>query len=60
MTRLADSDPGSRDQQGRLQLLGLGWYFRSPSKQTSFGPERRRSTDFFYGEEIRTHNYTAT
>jgi len=55
MTRLADCPPVSHDQQGRLLLLGLGWYFWSPSKQASVGPERRRSTDVF-NEEMRTHN----
>ena len=30
-----------------ILLLGLGWYFRSPSEQTSVGPERCRSIGFF-------------
>jgi len=45
---------GCHDQQGRLLLLGLGWYFRSPSEQTSVGPERRRSIDFLARSEHST------
>ena len=33
-TRLTDSDPCARDQHGRLLLLRLGRYFRSPTQQT--------------------------
>ena len=41
------TEPHAGDQQGRLLLLGLGRYFWLPSQQTTVGPERRRSTDFF-------------
>ena len=57
--RPSDSDPCARDQQGRLLLLRLGRYFRSPTQQTTVRPERRGATDFL-GKEVRPHNSTAT
>ena len=58
-TRTTDPDPCARDQQGRLLLLCLGRYFRSPTQQTTVRPERRGTTDYFRrgGQTTQLHCY---